>query len=376
MLPQTNRISDIEMGFAKFFSMRTPEMVDLSVGEPGFDTPAHIKEAAYKAMTKGNIRYAAPLGNEDLRELISQKYKEEYGVDSAKDNVMISHGAKGIIYALMQSLVQKGDEVIVQDPGWVSYTEIVKPAEGTAVPANANNADEFAADVERKITPRTKMIIFSTPSNPTGEVYNERALRRLSELARERNILVVSDEPYHKIIFDESRHVSPGRWGLKNVAVVNSFSKTYAMSGWRIGYIIAEKYIVENMKKVQMHQCTSVAPFTQDAAKHALQNDTAGIEERRHVYKKRRDLFVNAISKNLPGNMPGATFYYFARTDHLGIDGNALVERLIAKKLLAVPGYLFGKFAPNAVRFSFAKPEEDLRTGAERINEVVEGIGR
>ncbi len=374
MLPQTSRISNIEMGFAKFFSMRTPETVDLSVGEPGFDTPAHIKEAAYKAMTKGNIRYAAPLGNDDLRELISQRYKEEYGVDSKKDNVMISHGAKGIIYALMQSLVQKGDEVIVQDPGWVSYTEIVKLAEGTPVPANANSADEFVADVERKITPRTKMIIFSTPSNPTGEVYNERALKRLSEIAKEKNVLLVSDEPYHKIIFDDNRHVSAGKWGLENVAVVNSFSKTYAMSGWRVGYIIAENYIVEGMKKVQMHQSTSVAPFTQDAAMHALLHDAKGIEERRQIYKKRRDMFVNAITKNLPGKMPQATFYYFARTDKLGIDGKTLVEKLIEKKVLAVPGYLFGKYAPNAVRFSFAKPEKDLEEGAKRINEVVESI--
>lgn len=374
MLSPSSRISNIEMGFAKFFSMRKPEMVDLSVGEPGFDTPAHIKEAAYKSMTGGNIRYAPPLGNEDLREAISQKYREEYGVDSTKDNVMISHGAKGIIYALMQSLVQRGDEVIVQDPGWVSYTEIVKLAEGTPVPANANSADEFAEDVERKITPKTKMIIFSTPSNPTGEVYNESALKKLAEIAKDKNVLLVSDEPYHKIIFDESRHISPGKFGLENVAVVNSFSKTYAMSGWRIGYIIAENYIVEGMKKVQMHQCTSVAPFTQAAAKHALMNDREGIEERRQIYKRRRDLFVNSLSKKLKGKIPQATFYYFATTDGLGMDGKTLVEKLIQKNVLAVPGYLFGKYAQNAVRFSFAKEEEQLKIGAERINEVVENL--
>lgn len=369
------RIANIEMGFSKFFSMRTPEMVDLSVGEPGFDTPAHIKEAAYKSMTAKNIRYAPPLGNDDLRELISQKYNEEYSVDSAKENVMVSHGAKGIIYALMQSRVQRGDEVLVQDPGWVSYTEIVKLAEGKPIPANANSAEEFVADVERKITPRTKMVIFSTPSNPTGEVYGENALKRLAEIAREKNILLVSDEPYHKIIFDGSRHVSPGKFGLENVAVVNSFSKTYAMSGWRIGYIIAEKEIVEGMKKVQMHQSTSVAPFIQDAAKHALMSDNEGIEERRQIYKRRRDVFVNALSKKLAGKMPQATFYYFARTNKLGVDGKALVEKLIANKVLAVPGYLFGNHAQDAVRFSFAKPEEELRLGAERINEVVERLG-
>ncbi|VVB98230.1 Aromatic-amino-acid aminotransferase 2 [uncultured archaeon] len=218
------------------------------------------------------------------------------------------------------------------------------------------------------------MILFSTPCNPTGEVYHEKALKRMAEIARERNIMLVSDEPYHKIIFDQSSHVSPGKFGLQNVAVVNSFSKTYAMSGWRIGYIIAEKYLVEGMKKVQMHQCTSVAPFTQDAAKFALMNDVKGIEERRQIYKKRRDLFVNSVSKSLPGRMPPATFYYFARTDHLGVDGKTLVEKLIEKKMLAVPGYLFGKFAPNAVRFSFAKPEEDLKAGAERVNEVVESL--
>ncbi len=237
MISPADRVKDIEMGFARFFSMRTPEMVDLSVGEPGFDTPAHIKEAAYKAMTKGNIRYAAPLGNDDLREAISHKYKEEYHVDSVKDNVMISHGAKGILYALVQSHVQKGDEVLIQDPGWVSYTEIVKLAQGTPVPVNGNSAEEFVADVERKITPRTKMVLFSTPCNPTGDVYGENALKMLVEIAREKNILVVSDEPYHKIIFDESRHVSPGKFGLENVAVVNSFSKYFSMAGWRLGWV-------------------------------------------------------------------------------------------------------------------------------------------
>lgn len=375
MLPPADRVSGIEMGFARFFSLRSPEMIDLSVGEPGFDTPAHIKEAAYRSMTRRNIRYAPPPGNDDLRALISEKYKEEYGVDSTKENVMISHGAKGIIYALMQSIVQKGDEVIVQDPGWVSYKDIIRLAEGTPVPAdNAGSAGDFVADVERKIGPKTKMVIFSTPCNPTGEIYGEKELKRLVEIARERNVLVVCDEPYHKIIFDGSEHVSAGKFGLENVAVVNSFSKTYAMSGWRVGYIIAEKYLVEGMTTVQLHQSTSVAPFIQDAAKHALENDKEGIEERRQIHKKRRDLFVNSLSKKLTGNLPPATFYYFARTDALGVDGKALVEKLVEKNVLAVPGYLFGKYTPNAVRFSFAKPEEDLRLGAERINEVVEGF--
>lgn len=374
MLSQANRIANIEMGFAKFFSLRTSDMIDLSVGEPGFDTPAHIKEAAYKAMTRTNIRYAPPLGNDDLRELISQKYKDEYNVDSSKNNVMISHGAKGVIYALMQSLIQKGDEVIVQDPGWISYTEIVKLAEGKVIPANANSADEFVIDVEKKITSRTKMVIFSTPCNPTGEIYNERALKKLAEIAKENNVLIVSDEPYHKIIFDQAKHVSLGKFGLENIAVINSFSKTYAMSGWRIGYIIAENYIVKGMEKIQLHQSTSVAPFTQDAAKHALLYDVQGVEERRQIYKKRRDLFVNSLSKKLNGTIPAATFYYFARTNALGISGKKLVEKLIEKKVLAVPGYLFGENALNAIRFSFAKPENDIKAGVERINEVVENL--
>ncbi len=374
MITLTERISGIEMGFAKFLSARSNRMVDLSVGEPGLDTPAHIKEAAYRAMTRNNIRYAPPLGDDGLREAISAKYKEEYGVDSAKDNVMISHGAKGIIYALMQCTVQKGDEVIVQDPGWISYNEIIKLAEGTPVPADANTAQTFLQDVEEKITPRTKMVIFSNPSNPTGEVYGEGIVKRLAEIAKEKNVLLVSDEPYHKMIFDGSRHVSAGRFGLENVAVVNSFSKTYAMSGWRIGYIIAENYLVEGMKKLQLHQSTSVAPFTQAAAKHALENDADGIEERKRIYLKRRDFFVNALSRKLAGKMPQATFYYFARTDALRLDGKALVEKLIANGVLAVPGYLFGKYAPNAVRFSFAKPEAELEEGAKKINEVVDAL--
>ena len=374
MIPQANRILDIEMGFAKFFSMRTPDLVDLSVGEPGFDTPEHIKKAAWDSMSRGNIRYAPPLGNEDLRELISARYLEDHGVQSAKDNVMISHGAKGIIYALMQSIVQQGDEVIVQDPGWVSYTQIIKLAEGTPVPARATGPEEFLTDVEAKITKKTKAVVFSSPSNPTGQVYGERVMKKLVELSREHNFLLISDEPYHKIIFGEAGHASAGKWGLENVAVVNSFSKTYAMSGWRIGYIIAEKYIVDGMKKVQMHQSTSVAPFIQDAARHALKNDREGIGERLRIYQKRRDLFISSLRKALRGPLPEATFYYFTKTGLSGIDGSAFVNKMIENKALAVPGFLFGGYANDYVRFSFAKEEEQLKLGAERINKTFEQL--
>lgn len=374
MINLASRVKNIEMGFEKFFSLRKEGVIDLSVGEPGFDTPEDIKEAAFKAMKSGNIRYAPPLGNSDLREAISTYYKEEYGVDSKKENIMISHGAKGIIYALIQSIVERGDEVIVQDPGWVSYREIVKLAEGTVIPANNIEGEEkFVEDIENKITQKTKIIIFSNPCNPTGEVYSEKTIENLVNIARENNVLLVSDEPYDKIIF-EGKHTSAGKFGLENVAVVNSFSKTYAMSGWRIGYIIAEEYIIEGMKRVQLHQSTSVAPFIQAAAKYALENGKEGIIERREIYKKRRDIFVKSLQKNLKQKAPKATFYYFPSISHLNIDGKTFVEKLIEKNVLSVPGYLFGVYAPNYVRFSFAKSEEELKRGAEIINEVIENL--
>ncbi len=373
MLRLSGRVPDENDALSKIFAMRKPGMIDLSIGDLA-ETPERIKDAMHRAMKGKSVPYAPTLGNEDLRELISEKYRQECDVNSTKDNVIVSFGAKGTIYALMQCMIEKGDEVIVQDPGWFSYTQIVKLAGGTPVPADANTAQTFLQDVEEKITPRTKMVIFSNPSNPTGEVYGEGIVKRLAEIAVEQNILVVSDEPYYKIIFDANKHVSAGRFGLENIVVVNSFSKTYAMSGWRIGYAIAEKYIVEAMRKVQLHQSTAVPLFVQQAAKYALENDDKGVEQRRKTLEKRRNTFVNALSKRLRGNFPAATYYYFAKTGALGINGDQFAEKLARKNVLSVPGGVFGKCAPNAVRFSFAKKQSVLKSGAERINKVVEGL--
>ncbi len=374
MLRPSRRILNIEDEFSKFVGFKGDNYIDLSVGIPGFDTPNFIKEAAYKSLKNGRTAYISTKGDEDLRELIADMYSEKYGVDCKKENVVITHGAKGAIFALMQCYLNEGDEVLVQDPGWLSYTEIAKLANAIPKPLKALDGKNMADDAEEKIGEKTRMIIFSTPSNPTGEVYKEKTLRRISELGEDNNIMIISDEPYSEIIFNGKRHISLGRFGLGNNVIVNSFSKTYAMSGWRIGYIIAEKEITDTIAKFLLHQVTCVAPFIQDAAREAILRGDEIVKERCKIYERRMKLFLRNLTKELKGKKPEGTFYYFPSLEKLGVTAKEFTRKLAEKKVLAVPGYLFGIYGQNHIRFSFAKPEEDLIEGASRINEAVEEV--
>jgi len=184
----------------------------------------------------------------------------------------------------------------------------------------------------------------------------------------------MSDEPYHKITFDGTRHVSIGRYGLDNTVIVNSFSKTFCMSGWRIGYAIAEKSIIGAMTKFQLHQSTCVPSFVQEAARHALLHDQEGVEERRRIYERRRNLFCKRIRKNLNGNIPEGTFYYFPSVERFGMSGEEFSKQLCESGVLTVPGCLFGEHGINNVRFTFTRSEEELNSAADIINEFIERI--
>jgi len=373
MVEFSKRIKYVDGTFSRFFSP-TSGSIDLSVGIPGFDTPEHIKYAAYKSLKNGRVKYTLPQGDRNLRELIADIYREKYGVECGPENIIITHGAKGAIFALMQCVIDEGDRVLIQDPGWPSYSEIAKIAGGVPVSIRANSEKEFLKDIESKVSKKTKLVIFSTPSNPTGHVYNKSMLKSLWEMANDQNFLVVSDEPYHEIIFDKKNHESVGRYGLNNTVIVNSFSKTYCMSGWRIGYLIAEEQLIKTLAKFQLHQSTCVPPFIQDAAKQALLHDWDGVEKRREIYERRRDLFLSLVGKYFNGEKPEGAFYYFPSVAEFDLSGEEFSMELSKRGLLCVPGSLFGRYGKYNVRFTFSKPEGELRRASEIIREYMESI--
>lgn len=372
MVDISQRMRQIDASFSKFFSPCSGS-IDLSVGIPGFDTPEHIKEAAFESMRKGSVGYVSSQGDPGLRELISEMYKREYGVECGPENVMISFGGKGAIFALMQCVVNRGDNALIQDPGWLSYSEITKMAGGDPVSVRASNEREFVSGVRELADERTRLAVFSSSANPTGDLYNGSLLKELWDTANERDFLAVSDEPYHEILFDGRKHVSIGRYGLDNTVIVNSFSKTYCMSGWRIGYAIAEKPLIDAMVKFQLHQSTCVPPFVQEAAKQAILHDHKGVRERKRIYERRRDLFMGRL-KHLNGSVPEGTFYYFPSVERFGMDGDEFSKQLCEKGVIGVPGSLFGENGVNSIRFTFTKPEHELKSAADIINEFVEGL--
>lgn len=373
MVEISERMKNIDASFSKFFSPGSGS-IDLSVGIPGFDTPEHIKEAAYESMKRGSVGYVSPQGNPELRELIAEMYKESYGVDCGPDNVIITYGGKGAIFALMQCVVNRGDSVLIQDPGWLSYSEITKMAGGSPISVKADNEREFIDGIGSQANGKSKIAVFSSSANPTGDLYNGRMLKNLWDMANEHDFLAVSDEPYHEIVFDGKQHRSIGRYGLDNTVIINSFSKTYCMSGWRIGYAIAEKKLIDTMVKFQLHQSTCVPPFVQEAAKQALLHDHKGVEERKKIYERRRNLFLKLTGKHLNGNSPEGTFYYFPSVEKFGMNGHEFSRKLAEKGVIGVPGHLFGEYGKNNIRFTFTKSEHELRGASEIINEFIEDL--
>lgn len=358
------------------------KVISLSVGEPDFQTPQHVKDAAKKAIDDGFSFYSPVPGFPDLRQAIADKLKKENNLDFGPENIVVSTGAKQSIANVLLSIVNPGEEVIIFAPYWVSYVEMVKLAEGRSVIVSGSLENDFkvtAAQLEKAITPKTKAILFSSPCNPTGSVFSEKELREIGDVvAKHKNIIVIADEIYEYINFEGS-HFSIGSIpAIKDqVVTVNGFSKGYAMTGWRVGYIGAPKAIAAACDKIQGQVTSGTCSIAQKAAVAAYKGDLTAPKEMAKAYLRRRDLVVGML-KEIPGlkvNTPQGAFYSFPDVSaYIGksvngqkINTAAELSMFILNDVFVstVGGDAFG--APNNIRISFAASDENLIEAVNRI---------
>jgi aspartate aminotransferase len=363
------------------------KVISLSVGEPDFKTPAHICEAAKKAIDDGFHGYSPVAGYPDLRMAIANKLKRDNNLEWGSENIVVSTGAKHSLANAIAALINPGDEVIIFAPYWVSYSEMVKLAEGTSVVVQGafdNNFKVTPEQFEAAITPKTKMVMFASPNNPTGSVYTESELRDIANVvARHENIFVLADEIYEYINFTQAGHFSIGSIPeIKDrVITVNGVAKGHAMTGWRIGFIAAAKWIADGIEKLQGQVTSGTNSIAQKAAVAAFNGTLDHAYEMKAAYDRRRKLVVGKL-REIPGfkvNMPDGAFYafpdisyYFGKTDGKTVikDSDDFCSWLLADAFVAtVAGSGFG--APDCMRISTAAADEQLEEACDRIKVAV-----
>lgn len=362
------------------------DVINLSLGEPDFVTPKHICEAAKKAIDDGYTFYPPISGYAELRKAISEKFKRENNLDYAPNQVVVSTGAKQSIANVVLCLVDAGDEVIIPMPYWVSYIEIVKVADGITVPIKTTIKSDFKItpdQLEAAITPKTKLFIFSSPCNPTGSVYTKEELKALADVfAKYPNIYILSDEIYEHINFlDKHQSIAQFDFIKDRVIIVNGVSKGFAMTGWRIGYIGAPKFIADACDKMQGQFTSAASSIAQKAAEAALTMDMQPTYEMGKAFLRRRNLVLE-LMKDIPGivlNEPKGAFYvfpdvksYFGKSDGETIikDASDLCMYLMHKGHVSlVTGDAFGE--PDCIRFSYAAADDKLVEAVKRIKHAL-----
>jgi len=351
--------------------------VILAAGEPDFDTPEIVREAGIKAINDGFSKYTPAAGTLQLKEAICRKFSNENGLSYEPSEIVVSCGAKHSLYNLFQVICDPGDEVIVIQPYWLSYPAMVKLAGGEPVFVKTTVENGFNPDIEdirSAITDKTKAIVINSPSNPAGIIYDEEKLKQIAGLCLENDIIIVSDEIYEKIIFDEKSHFSIASVSedvKKNTVIVNGVSKSFAMTGWRIGYIAGDKDLVKKIVTLQSQSTSNPCSIAQKAAECALTADLSEfITKNAAEFQKRRDLLINLLSEidGVRPVKPQGAFYMFCDISSSGMDSVTFAEKLLEEKEVAViPGGPFGE--DGFVRISFATSEKMLEEGVGRIRE-------
>ncbi|WP_076791324.1 pyridoxal phosphate-dependent aminotransferase [Chlorobium sp. KB01] len=375
---QTMRISNL----AGKMKAEGKDVVSLSAGEPDFPTPDHVNQAGIDAIKSGFTRYTANSGISELKKAIIEKFRRDNGLEFQENQIIVSNGGKQTLANTFLALCEEGDEVIVPAPFWVSFPEMVRLAGGTPVIVHTTIESEYKItplQLEKAITPKTKIVVLNSPSNPTGAVYNEAEVRALMQVLEGREIFVLSDEMYDMIVYGGIRPFSPARIpAMKDwVIVSNGVSKTYAMTGWRIGYLAGPKWLIDACDKIQSQTTSNPNAIAQKAAVAALIGDQRIVEERRLEFEKRRDYMYAALN-SIPGfrtALPQGAFYIFPDISGvLGQTFNGVVmqdsadvaEYLLKEHFVAtVPGDAFG--APNNLRLSYAASIASLEEAVNRI---------
>lgn len=373
---------------AKELKAQGVDVVSMTAGEPDFDTPQIIKDACIKAIQEGKVRYLASSGLPELKTEIVKKFANN-GINTKSENIIISTGAKFAIFQAITCLCGAGDEVVLFAPFWLSYEEMIKASGAKAVIVQTSMEKDFAPtkeDLEAAITEKTKLIIVNSPNNPTGAVYSKETLQMIADVAVQHNVMVLSDEIYEKLIYDEkTKHVSIASLNPQIAEItitVNGFSKAYAMTGWRIGFLAAPLWIAKACNKLQGQYTSGASSIAQKAAVAAFSGDQSCVEEMRKAFERRRDLIFGLVSE-IPGmkvNKPHGAFYlfpdvssYFGKsyeTYKIATSSDLAMFLLEVAHVASVAGDAFG--SPSCLRFSYATSDENLIEAMGRVRRALE----
>ena len=375
---------------AKEMKEKGIDVISFSAGEPDFNTPKNIINAAIKAMEDGNTKYTSVNGILQLREAICKKFKGDNGLEYNPSQIVVSTGAKQSLANTFLAILNPGDEVIVSTPYWVSYPELIKLADGKPVFVEGDEKSNYKftkENLEKAVTAKTKAIVLNTPNNPTGTIYNKEELEVIADFAKKYDIIIISDEMYEKLIYDNENHISIAslsKDAYERTIVINGLSKSYAMTGWRIGYCAASEKIAKLMISIQSHVTSNVCSITQYAALEALNGPQDEITKMINEFEKRRNYMINRIESidNLSIVKPKGAFYIMINIENcLGkeINGKILNDSmefcaslLENEKLAVIPGKAFG--LNNYIRVSYATSMEAIKEGLNRIESFIKKL--
>src|SRR5712671_951512 len=361
---------------AKAMKAEGIDVCSFGAGEPDFDTPEHIKQACVAALEAGFTKYTPSAGLPELRQAIAEKLEADNQITYRPSQIVVSSGAKHSCYNAILATCQPGDEVVIPSPYWVSYPDMVRlaGAEPVIVQTTERNGWKMrASDFENAMTPRTKMVILNSPGNPTGAVYTREELEGIVEVAAEEDIYILSDEIYEKLVYDDTRHVSIASLSpeaMDLTITVNGFSKAYAMTGWRLGYLGAPEAIAKAIDAIQSHSTSNPCSFAQKGALAALKGDQQPVSDMRDEFDMRRNYMVNRLAAipRISVVKPEGAFYVLVNIGQLGLSSTNFADRLLSKHHVAVvPGIAFGN--DQTVRLSYATSLDVIKKGIDRFEE-------
>jgi len=361
---------------AKAMKAEGIDVCSFGAGEPDFDTPEHIKAAAQASIEAGFTKYTPSSGIPELRQAISEKFQADNGLDYKSHQVIVSNGAKHSCYNAMLAVCQPGDEVVIPSPYWLSYPEMARLVGADPVIVQTKQENDWkmtAAEFEEVMTPRTKMVVLNSPGNPTGSIYTKDEIAAIVEVAAAEDIYILADEIYEKLVYDGAQHVSVA--GVSKEAydltiTVNGFSKSYAMTGWRLGYLGAPESIARAIDAIQSHSTSNPCSFAQKGALAALKGDQQAVSDMREEFNMRRQYMVNRLRGIAKISLvePKGAFYVLANISQLGLSSTNFADRLLSKHHVAVvPGVAFGN--DGTIRFSYATSLDIIKKGLDRFEE-------
>jgi aminotransferase len=361
-------------------SAEYPDVISLAIGEPDLDTPRHIIDAGTEALKTKHTHYTSNLGIVELRKAVAEKLRKDNNVVVDPHNeIIVTCGAGTAIDLFMRAVLDPGDEIIVQDPGYFNYIYVGAYLDTRVVPVQVKEENEFSLDpndLEEKITKKTKLLIINSPSNPTGGVISEKNLRKIADIAVENDLLVLTDEIYEKLIYGETHFSLASLPEMKDrCVVINGFSKAYAMTGWRVGYAAGTKEIIHTMGVIGTYTSICAPAVSQKASVAALKGDQGCVEEMRKEYDMRRQYIVKRMNEiGIPTVMPKGAFYVFPNISQYGTSEEVWKLFLEQAQVATTPGTAFGKYGEGYLRFSYANSLENIERALDNIEKVIKNV--